>query len=211
MEILGTETGVHGRTAPSRPEVCRRFAGSAVQVVGLLARHRLTWPRVHVGERLRFEDGTTSRVFRETALEAPVREPALLVVRFRLRALGRARLPHRLFRAESIANTPRFAGFPGFRSKLWLCDEATGTYRGIYEWDGADRATAHAETLSMLLRPFCVHGSVTYQVVAGTRRDEYLAHPESVPRSGATDSWWQLRSGRATADHHATRTEKGSP
>jgi hypothetical protein len=211
VKIPQTEPGTHGRTAPSWPEAGHRFAGSAVEVVRLLARHQLRWPRAHVGDRLQFQDGTTSRVFRETILEVPAREPALLVVQFRLRVLGRARLPHRLFRAESIANTPLFAGFPGFRSKLWLCDDATGTYRGIYEWDGADRATAYAETLSMLLRPVCAPGSVMYQVVAGTRRDEYLTHPESVPRSGATDRWWQLRSGWATADHHLTRTEKGSP
>jgi hypothetical protein len=125
MTTLMTAAGRAGKT--TWPEACHRFAGSAVGVVRLLARHQLRWPRADVGVMHGFQDGAASRVFRETVLEAPVREPVVLVVRFRLRLLGHARLSHRVFRAESIAHTPLFAGFPVFRSKLWLCDEATGT------------------------------------------------------------------------------------
>ena len=212
MEILETTTGRRDGIEPGWPEARHRFAGSAVAVGGLLARRRLSWPRARVGDRLRFEDGTTSRVFRETVLEAPTPEPALLVVQFRLRLLGRARLPHRLFRAESIANTPLFAGFAGFRSKLWLCDAETGTYRGIYEWDGAGRATTYAETLSVLLRLVSEPGTVRYRVVARTRRDGYLAHPASVTgalASDPADSWWRLRNDPAAGDR-PMRAEKGS-
>jgi hypothetical protein len=195
MRILVTESHGDGRTEPTWPQAWRRFGGSAVRVAGLLARRQLALPRARVGHRLRFEDGTTSRVFRETLLEAPTPDPALLVVQFRLRLLGRARLPHRLFRVESIANTPLFAGFPGFRSKLWLCDDGTGTYRGVYEWDGADRATAYAETLCMLLRLVSEPGTVKYRVVTRARRDDYLAHAESVTstlESDPSDTWWRL-------------------
>lgn len=195
MSTLETAAGTDRATRPTRQDACRRFARSAIEVVRLLARHQLAWPRVNLGSVLRFEDGTASRVFRETVLEAPTREPALLVVGFRLRLLGRARLAHRVFRAESIANTPLFAGFPGFRSKLWLCDDVTGSYRGIYEWDGADRATAYAETLCMLLRRVSDPGTVKYRVVEGTRRDDYLAHPDSVAGTlapGPADAWWRL-------------------
>jgi hypothetical protein len=42
--------------------------------------------------------------------------PRVLVVEFRLRAVrGRG---HAVFRRESLLNTPLFAGFPGFCSKL---------------------------------------------------------------------------------------------
>jgi hypothetical protein len=214
MSIAETTARRRGRTGPGWPEACHRFARSSAALAGLLARHRLSWPRARVGERLRFEDGTTSRVFRETVLEAPTPEPALLIVQFRLRLLGRAPLPHRLFRAESIANTPLFAGFAGFRSKLWLCDADTGTYRGIYEWDGADRATIYAETLTMLLRLVSEPGTVRYRIVARTRRDEYLAHPASVTgavTSDRADTWWRLRNDPAARDQHLMTTEKGSP
>jgi hypothetical protein len=32
----------------------------------------------------------------------------------------------RLFRRECVLHTPLFAGFPGFRSKLWIDDTETG-------------------------------------------------------------------------------------
>lgn len=214
MKTLMTTAGRSGGIEPTWPQACRRFAGSVVAVVGLLARRQLIQPRTHVGDRLRFEDGTTSRVFRETLLEASTPEPTLLVVQFRLRMLGRSPVAHRLFRAESIANTPLFAGFPGFRSKLWLCDDETGTYRGIYKWDGADRATAYTKTLRMLLRLVSEPGTVKYRVVASTRRDDYLTHPEPVANTLASDpadTWWRLRNGPTARDHHLISTEKGSP
>ena len=44
-------------------------------------------------------------------------------------------------------------GFPGFWSKLWISDPATGTYRGLYAWDGAERAVDYADHLVRLLTP----------------------------------------------------------
>jgi hypothetical protein len=85
----------------------------------LLARRRTHLPRQLVGTQLRFADGTTARVFRETTVDRDEpQNPCLLVVRFRLRLL-RGRW-HRLFLWECILNTPLFVGFPGFVSKLWL-------------------------------------------------------------------------------------------
>lgn len=114
------------------------FLKSTLTTARLLARHRLRLPKSRIGARLSFEDGTTSIVYRETVLSgATTHRPTVLVVRFQLRFIGRNPLLHKLFRIESLLNTPLFAGFPGFRTKLWLCDTAIGVYRGVYEWDGA--------------------------------------------------------------------------
>lgn len=167
----------------------RPFLRSAAVTAGLLARHRLVLPRGHVGRELRFADGTVSRVYRETVRRGVgTAEPVLLVVRFRLRLLGTNRAAHALFRMESILNTPLFAGFAGFRSKLWATDRRTGYYRGVYEWDGAGPATSYAETLCGLLRVLSESGSVRYQIVPALRRDDYLGAPDA---AGA-DRWWAL-------------------
>jgi hypothetical protein len=105
---------------------------------------------------------------------------------------------HALFRLESIANTPLFAGFDGFRSKLWATDLRTGIYRGVYEWDDAGMAEAYVTTLARLLRPICIPGSVRYHIEPGIRRDDFLRHPAIVdpdPAIGAAsaeDRWWRL-------------------
>jgi hypothetical protein len=172
------------------------FAASVVAVGRLVATRRLRHPRRHAGLRLRFADGTTGRTYRETVrLCGAATRPSLLVVQFRLRLLGTNRLLHALFRIESVANTVLFAGFPGFRSKLWLAGDGTPTYRGVYDWDDPDQAAAYAEALCALLRPLCTPGSVRYHVVPGVQRDEAIRHPgrlgpEPVPPA---ERWWRLQ------------------
>jgi hypothetical protein len=144
---------------------------------------------------MRFADGSTSFVFRETAIRDPnPRGPAVLVVQFRLRAFGHRRFLHALFRRECILHTPLFAGFPGFQTKLWISDTATGVYRGLYEWDGPERAADYADQLVRLLVPLSTHGSVRYHVIPGIgRRDLFaasgLAGTGQAQEAGA---WWRL-------------------
>jgi hypothetical protein len=174
------------------PMTAARAFGASVLATGrLLLRRQLRRPRGHVGRRIDFADGTSFRVYRETVRVARDQQPAVLVVRFRLRLVGRSRLLQAMFRAESLLNTPLFAGFPGFRSKLWLTDDRTGEYRGIYDWDGRGRAWSYATTLSGLLRPVCLPGSVTFHVEPHVGRDEYLAR-DAVASAGdaPTDHWW---------------------
>jgi hypothetical protein len=151
-------------------------ARCAAVSVWLLARRRLHLPREHVGLRLRFADRTSAPVYRETVVDRPpAREPCVLLVEFRLRAVrGRG---HAWFRAESILNTPLFVGFPGLVSKLWLAHDQHGTYRGLYEWDGAVAARAYARSLWRVLALVSVPGSIRYRVLPGVRRDELLAGP----------------------------------
>jgi hypothetical protein len=141
-----------------------------------------------VGRRIVFADGSVFRVFRETVSAAPCSDPSVLVVRFQLRLLGRSRLGHALFRGESLANTPLFAGFPGFRTKLWLTDERTGEYRGLYDWAGAGAAESYATTLVALLRPVCVPRSVGFHVEPDATRDRYLQ--AATIGAGHVGDWW---------------------
>jgi hypothetical protein len=143
-----------------------------------MAAGRLASPRPYLGRRPCFGDGTTSFVFRETAICGhDPQDPAVLVVQFRLRAFGHRRFLHALFRRECILHTPLFAGFPGFQTKLWLSDTATGTYRGLYEWDGVGRAVDYADHLVRLLIPLSTRGSVRYHVIPGIRRHDLFTAP----------------------------------
>lgn len=157
-------------------EVWTAVAGCAITTVRLLATGRLTLPPDRVGTEVRLDDGSRPVVFRETVLDAyPAIEPTVLVVRFRLRLIGNNTVAHAIFRRTCIVNTPLFAGFPGFRTKFWLSDPETGEYSGVYEWDGAHAAEHYARTLSRVLALVSVPGSVRWEIVPDTRRDEYLA------------------------------------
>ena len=156
----------------------------------LLSRQKVHVPRDMVGRRLRFADGTSSVVYRETVVDrgGPA-DPCVLVVSFRLRWVRG--WGHRLFRLESLLNTPLFVGFPGFVSKLWLADDENGVYRGLYEWDGPDSAEAYVRALWWALIVVSERDSIRHQVVPGMRRDSVLVRPELL--GGRTRAeWWNL-------------------
>lgn len=182
---------------PSRADAARAVGRSAATTARLLASRRLAQPEEYVGTRLTFADGSVSSVFRETALRAPDPvDPAVLVVAFRLRFIGRVDAAHAVFRTTCIVNTPLFAGFPGFGSKLWLTDVDTGVYRGVYQWQGAREAEEYALALTRVLELVSVPGSVRHHVVPGVRREAYLHHPhDALGAAGTTrseDWWWRL-------------------
>lgn len=168
-------------------------AASVVRVAGLLAARRIHLPRGNVGRQLRFADGSRTTVYRETVVETDdIDEPAVLIVAFRLRALN-GRLQHRLFRIESILNTPLLAGFSGFVSKLWLTHDQHGAYRGVYQWDGAEQAENYARSLWRVLALCSVPGSIHYRVLPGMRREEFLRDPGAYgsTRVATGPDWWR--------------------
>jgi hypothetical protein len=166
------------------------FARSARAWRKLVASGLLFSPKEWVGVRLRFQDGTSPFVFRETARrETSTDDPAVIVIQFRLAFLGSNPSLHAGFRRECILHTPLFAGFPGFRSKLWADDIGTGVYAGIYEWQGAELASHYAERMVGLLTPFSNPGTARYHVIERRHRDDFLSSPLD---AGERGSWWQL-------------------
>ena len=190
MDALPTAAG---KSASTVKPALSDFARSVAAWGGLVASRGLTSPKGNVGARLRFADGSSSFVFRETAAtDVGTSDPTLLVIQFRLAALGSDRLLHAAFRRECVLHTPLFAGFPGFRSKLWIDDLETGVYRGIYQWQGGDLARHYAARMVALLRPFSNAGTARHQVVEGVLRDEFLMRPEVVPNARTEGDWWRL-------------------
>jgi hypothetical protein len=186
----------------SSPAGLADYAASAREWMRMTTRHRLARPTDHVGTVIRFRDGTTSRVFRETVVVgAPTADPVLLVIAFRLAFLDDLGPLHAGFRRECLIHTPLFAGFRGFRSKLWLEDEDRRIYRGVYQWDGEKDAVTYAARMVGLLAPFSNRGTARSHVVPGLTRSDYLLDPD-VTTGGASGEWWRLA-------HRATRA--GSP
>jgi hypothetical protein len=90
----------------------------------------------------------------------------------------------------SLLNTPLFVGFPGFVSKLWLANDEHGVYRGLYQWDGAQKAEDYARALWRVLALVSVPGTIHYRVLPALRRDDLLSNPWFVP-GDETGAWWR--------------------
>jgi hypothetical protein len=167
----------------------RALGRSFVATARLLSHGHIHQPRTTVGRRLSFGDGSSAVVYRETVVDrAAPTEPCVLVVCFRLRWVRG--WGHWLFRCESLLNTPLFVGFPGFVSKLWLAHDQHGVYRGLYEWDGADRADAYVRALWWALVVVSERDSIRCQVAPGLRRDAVLAQPGILGERA--NEWWKL-------------------
>ena len=179
----------------------RGVARCAVETFRLLATHRVHLPRSRVDMKLRFADGTTARVYRETVVDGATRaEPCVLVVSFRLRFVRG--FMHPLFRWESLLNTPLFVGFPGFVSKLWCAHDENGVYRGVYEWDGADRAEHYVRCLWRVLALVSVSSSIDYVIVPGLTRDDALADPSRLAAAKERVPSWALPTDSTSAERH---------
>lgn len=163
-----------------------------------LATRRTRCHTTKLGRPLRMSDGRTYVPFRHTR-KAPkywstASQPAVLQPRFRLRGMpARRRRLHALFRVVCIVTTPFFVGLPGFRSKLWIVDPATGDFAGLYEWDDAPTAQAYAEGLAAVLRLLSVPGSVSYEIRSGISVDDYLTRRE--PARDRRRAWRPLAAG----------------
>jgi hypothetical protein len=165
----------------------------ALRTFALLARRRIHQPAGHVGDVLRFADGTSARVYRETVVDRrPTERPAVLVVEFRLRRVRRP-WAHALFRLESVLNTVLFVGFAGFVSKLWCAHDEHHVYRGIYQWDGPALAERYVRALWWPLALVATPSSIRHVVLPGLDRDEFLRDPHlaGTVEVAGEDPWWR--------------------
>ncbi len=89
-----------------------------------------------------------------------------------------------LFERTSLVNTVLFAGFAGYRVKLWMVDPRTADYAGLYSWRSAEEAERYAHYIVRILSPLSRPGTVGYEVLRGTPFEEYLAGAGAVVAEG---------------------------
>jgi hypothetical protein len=171
------------------PIALMRLARCAGKTMLLIVRGHLHQPRTNVGRRLAFADGTSALVYRETVADRPpLAEPVVLIVEFRMRLLN-GRRGRTYFRIVSLLNTPLFAGFPGFATKLWMAADEEGKYRGLYEWDNGDSAADYVRALWWPLALISRLDSIRCRVLPGRRRGDLLV--AGGEPSAAEGAWWQ--------------------
>lgn len=89
-----------------------------------------------------------------------------------------------LFERFCVVNTLLFAGFPGYRVKLWMVDPRTADYAGLYSWRSAAEAERYAHYIVRVLAPLCRPGTIGYEVLEGIPFDQYLREIGSVAITG---------------------------
>lgn len=114
-------------------------------------------------------------IFRETESTKKYTEnPVILVVGFRLKWIKGNPFFHWLFQRVCIITTPFWSGFSGFHIKLWMVDQKTKNYLGIYEWYGKEHCKAYVDVLSNILIPLSVKKSVSSVIISTESFEDYL-------------------------------------
>jgi hypothetical protein len=153
----------------------RAGARSARAFAGLAFGRKLRRRRNRLRERYAIDQGGTYEIFRETESLQISDEPACaLVVGFRLKVLRSLAAPHWIFQRLCILTTPFWSGFRGFRTKLWMVDQDSKNYLGIYDWRGAKNAQTYVDALVRVLNPLSTSASVWYRIYPDEALDDFL-------------------------------------
>ena len=140
-----------------------------------LLRGLLHFPRDRIGQVLTMEDGREFAIFRQvvvdTSPDRPEEPGAIFRVRFRV-----AHMSPRQNRLFSLLPIPFFVGLPRFRSKLWMLNESTSDFQGIYEWGTAQDAENYAASFAMkFMAKRSVPGSLSYEIIPNRSLREYVS------------------------------------
>lgn len=122
---------------------------SPIQVIprsiGLMLTGRTTYPQQRAGQVITLDDGRQYRVFREVIMRTnPPRDTGAV-----FRVWFRTKMSIHQTMAFSLLTRIGFVGMPGFRGKMWLVNEETGEFGGIYQFDTLEDARHYQRSFAM--------------------------------------------------------------
>ncbi len=128
---------------------------------------RLHEPKDQIGKVFTNADGQEFVVFKQTTLDpvadAQTKPAAMFRVKFQV-----SKIKPRRDRFIISIKSPIFVALPGFRSKLWMVDEKTNTYQGVYEWATLKDAEDYVHSASMdFMTQVSVPGGISYEIIPG--------------------------------------------
>ena len=137
---------------------------SLLTTISYVLRGRLHFPGERIGEVLTMEDGKVYTVFRQAIVDPSPDQPKEPGVTFKVR-FRVARMSTKQNKLFSLLPIPFFVGLPGFRSKLWMLNEASSECQGIYQWDTMQDAENYASSFAMKFMTLrSIPGSVSYEI-----------------------------------------------
>ncbi len=115
--------------------------------IRLMITGRTAYPQARVDQTITLGDGRQYRVFREVIMrDNPPRDTGGM---FRVWFKTKMSLNNTI--TFSLFTRIMFVGMPGFRSKIWLVNEKTEEFGGIYQFDTVDDARQYQHSFAMRL------------------------------------------------------------
>jgi len=125
---------------------------------------RLHFPRERIGETFTLDDEQVFTIFRQVIVDLPKIQQGKPVAVFRV-SFRVANMSPEQNKRFSILPIPFFIGLPGFRSKLWMYNHATGESQGVYQRDTVEDAQNYVHSFAMkFMTRRAVPGSISHEV-----------------------------------------------
>lgn len=103
------------------------------------------YPRERVNNPIMLDDGQSYRIFREVIMRDNPPQQTGGVFRVWFYAIT---TPQQTIWMSQVTKL-FFVGMPGFRSKIWLLNDETGEFGGIYQFDTIAQASDYAHSFAM--------------------------------------------------------------
>ncbi len=85
----------------------------------------------------------------------------------------------------SLIPAPLIGGYPGFQNKLWMVQEETGFWQGMYEWESTEAVERYRRSWILgLMNRRAEPGSISESVILRTPLEDYVGAQIELPRPG---------------------------
>ncbi len=75
----------------------------------------------------------------------------------------------------SLIPVPLIGGYPGFRHKLWMVQEETGYWQGVYEWESTEAVETYRRSFILgAMNRRAEPDSISETVVPRTLLEDYV-------------------------------------
>ncbi|MEW5957887.1 MAG: YdhR family protein [Chloroflexota bacterium] len=150
------------------PLVCLLVAGSHA------LSGRIRFLAQHTTETISMDDGQLFTIFRHVTLDTNKRNEAetmtVLVIRFKF-----ATLSQKANRLASLLPIPLIIGFPGFKEKIWMINNDTGYWQGVYQWESEEAVEEYKKSFVLgVMNKRALPGSISYKIIPNTDLSEYI-------------------------------------
>jgi hypothetical protein len=118
------------------------------------------------------DDGEQFTVFRHMSLERVKSDsPAIFIVRFTFK-----NLTEKANRRASLIPVPLIGGFPGFMDKVWMSNEKTGYWQGLYQWESIEDLEEYKKSFVLgVMNKRAISESLSYEIIPNTLLEDYIA------------------------------------
>ncbi len=135
---------------------------------------RIHFPKEYVGKKVVMYDGQKFTIFRHVTLNSGSsylkKSMAVFRVRFKF-----AKLSHKANKLASLIPIPLIIGFPGFKDKVWMINEDTGFWQGVYQWESEDAVERYIKSFVLgVMNKRSVPNSISYEIIPNTNLSEYM-------------------------------------